>query len=385
MDRDLLDRSLDHAFAQPESLGTTNAMVIVHRGAIVRERYADGLDATTTHVSWSMAKSMLHATIGILVREGRLDVAAIADDPAWRAAGDPRGSITIDQLLKMRSGLLFHEDYVDEHTSHVIEMLFGAGKPDAAAYAAALPLEHEPDSVFHYSSGTSNILSAMVARLLGVRGDAYRAFLRRELWDPLGMKSAEPRFDEAGHWIASSFVFATAQDFARFGLLYLRDGIWSGRRILPEGWVDYARTHTGTDEETGLGYGAHWWLIPGSLGIFRCSGYNGQRIIVVPPLDLVVVRLGVSPVDLEPELERVPHAGDRRLPAAPGPIVEVSRDRKGLEAQWRAGGHWGGAPPPRPVASRVPGSRPSIAAHPTKETPHVRDHRWRVAGSLPGR
>ncbi len=304
VDRDLLDRSLDHAFAQPESLGTTNAMVIVHRGAIVRERYADGLDATTTHVSWSMAKSMLHATIGILVREGRLDVAAIADDPAWRAAGDPRGSITIDQLLKMRSGLLFHEDYVDEHTSHVIEMLFGAGKPDSAAYAAALPLEHEPDSVFHYSSGTSNILSAMVARLLGVRGDAYRAFLRRELWDPLGMKSAEPRFDEAGHWIASSFVFATAQDFARFGLLYLRDGVWAGRRILPEGWVDYARTYTGTDEETGLGYGAHWWLVPSDLGIFRCSGYNGQRIIVVPPLDLVVVRLGVSPVDLAPELER---------------------------------------------------------------------------------
>jgi CubicO group peptidase (beta-lactamase class C family) len=143
----------------------------------------------------------------------------------------------------------------------------------------------------------------VVARALGARGDAYREFLHRELFDRLGMRSADPRFDEAGHWIASSFVFATAQDFARFGLLYLRDGIWSGQRILPEGWVDYARTHTGTDEETGRGYGAHWWLIPGSLGIFRCSGYNGQRITLVPPLDLVVVRLGVSPVDLEPELE----------------------------------------------------------------------------------
>jgi len=304
VDRDLLDRTLDHAFSQPESLGTTNAVVVVHRGAIVRERYADGLDAAATHVSWSMAKSMLHAAIGILVRDGRIDVAAIADDPAWRTAGDPRGGITIDQLLTMRSGLLFHEDYVDEHSSHVIEMLFGAGKPDAAAYAAALPLEHEPGSVFSYSSGTSNILSAVVARALGARGDAYLEFLRLELWDPLGMKSAEPRFDEAGHWIASSFVFATAQDFARFGLLYLRDGVWAGRRILPEGWVDYARTHTGTDTETGMGYGAHWWLVPGSLGIFRCSGYNGQRIIAVPPLDLVVVRLGVSPVELAPELER---------------------------------------------------------------------------------
>jgi CubicO group peptidase (beta-lactamase class C family) len=304
VDRDLLDRSLDHAFDQPEELGTTNAVIIVHRGAIVEERYAVGLDAASTHVSWSMAKSMLQAVMGILVRQGRVDVTAPVDDPAWRTPGDPRGSITIDQMLKMRSGLLFHEDYVDEHTSHVIEMLFGAGKPDAAAYAASLPLEHAPGSVFYYSSGTTNILSALVARTLGVRGDAYREFLRRELWDPLGMKSADPRFDEAGHWIASSFVFATAQDFARFGLLYLRDGVWEGRRILPEGWADYARTHTGTDEETGMGYGAHWWLVPGSLGIFCCWGYNGQRIFVVPPLDLVVVRLGVSPEALDPELER---------------------------------------------------------------------------------
>ena len=283
VDRDLLDRTLDHAFSQPESLGTTNAVVIVHRGAIVRERYAEGLDVATAHVSWSMAKSMLHAAIGILVREGRLDVAAPADDPAWRAPGDRRRSITIDQLLKMRSGLLFREDYVDAKSSHVLEMLFGAGKPDAAAYAAALPLEHEPGSVFQYSSGTSNILSALVARALGARGDAYREFLRRKLFGPLGMQSADPRFDEAGHWIASSFVFATAQDFARFGLLYLRDGVFAGRRILPEGWVDYARTHSGTDAETGFGYGAHWWLIPGSLGIFRASGYNGQRITLVPP------------------------------------------------------------------------------------------------------
>jgi CubicO group peptidase (beta-lactamase class C family) len=100
VDRDLLDRTLDHAFTQPESLGTTSAVLIVHRGAIVVERYADDVDASATHVSWSMAKSMLHAVIGILSREGRIDVAAVADDPAWRAPGDPRGSITIDQLLK---------------------------------------------------------------------------------------------------------------------------------------------------------------------------------------------------------------------------------------------------------------------------------------------
>lgn len=304
VDRALLDETLDWAFAQPPELGETRAIVIVQRGAIVAERYADDVDADTTHISWSMAKSFLHAVVGILVREGRLDVGARAQVPEWQDESDPRHSITLDQLMRMSSGLQFVEDYVDEGISHVIEMLFGGHKDDTAAYAASLPLVHDPGTFWSYSSGTSNIVSRLTADALGASGDEYAAFLRRELFEAIGMRSATLRFDAAGTWIGSSFVFATARDFARFGLLYLRDGVWDGRRILPEGWVDYARTPTPTPESELLGYGAHWWLVPGSLGIFAATGYNGQRIMCVPALDLVLVRLGVTPVDLAESLRR---------------------------------------------------------------------------------
>lgn len=117
------------------------------------------------------------------------------------------------------------------------------------------------------------------------------AFLRRELFERIGMRSAQPRFDEAGHWIASSFLFATARDFARFGYLYLRDGIWEDERVLPAGWVDYARTIT---PASGGWYGAHWWHSLDGSGRFYASGYRGQSIVVDPARDLVVVRLGGS-------------------------------------------------------------------------------------------
>jgi CubicO group peptidase (beta-lactamase class C family) len=128
-----------------------------------------------------------------------------------------------------------------------------------------------------------------VSHVLGADRDGTRAFMRRELFDPLGMKTADPHFDAAGHFIGASYCPCSARDFARFGLLYLRDGSWDGRRILPEGWVDYSRTPS--PQSDGL-YGAHFWVTPGSLGIFSCQGAWGQRILIVPKLDLVVVRLG---------------------------------------------------------------------------------------------
>ena len=158
---------------------------------------------------------------------------------------------------------------------------------------------HEPDTFFSYSSGTSNIVSAAVARALGADETAYRSFLQTELFVRIGMHSTDPRFDEAGHFIGSSFVFATARDFARFGLLYLRDGVWDGEHILPKGWVDHGRTLT----PTSLGeYGAHWWLAMDGSGIFNASGYNGQYIVIDPSRDLVLVRLGLSPAEIRPNV-----------------------------------------------------------------------------------
>ncbi len=290
---------------QPETTVQTNALVVVHRGRIVAERYAAGLSPDDAQPSWSMAKSILHAAVGVLVRNGRLDVTARAPVPEWQAPGDPRAAITLDQLLHMTGGLRFCEDYVNEQVSDVIKMLFRPGADDTGAFAATLPLDHEPDTFFNYSSGTSNIVSRIVRDVVGA-GDAYPSFLRGELFEPIGMTSAEPRFDKAGTWIGSSFCFATPRDFARFGLLYLRDGTWDGRRILPEDWVDYGRTpapvQPDDDDRDWRGYGAHWWLWKDGLGTFFASGYAGQRLVLVPALDLIIVRSGNTPVERAPHL-----------------------------------------------------------------------------------
>ena len=296
---------LARAFSQPPELGETLAIVVVQGGEVVAEQYGPETGPHTTLISWSMAKSITQAFVGLLVRDGRLDVAAPAAVPRWQGADDPRASITLDQLLHMRSGLAFVEDYVDDQVSDVIEMLFGTGADDVAAYAESRPLVHEPGAVWSYSSGTTNIVSALAGRVVGGGEGGMRAYLARELFAPIGMTSAIPRFDAAGTFVGSSYLYATARDFARFGELYLHDGVWNGSRILPEGWVDYARTMTSppAPPDEPHGYGAHWWLWDDDFGTFGAHGYEGQYTLVVPPLDLVVVRLGTSPVELQPAVK----------------------------------------------------------------------------------
>ncbi len=299
--RGVVDGRLAFAFsaAAEPVIGQTHALLIVQGGRLIAERYADGFDAATTCHSWSMAKSVTQALAGILVADGKLDIHAPADVPEWRGAGDPRSAITLDQLLRMSSGLAFLEEYVAGQPSDVIEMLFGAGKDDVAAFAAAFPLAHRLGSFFAYSSGTTNIVSRCLARALGATGEGFAAFMRGRLFEPLGMTSPLPRFDAAGTFIGSSFCFATPRDFARFGLLYLRGGQWDGRPILPAGWVDYARTATyqqsGAEAADGR-YGAHWWLDLAGPGSFSANGYDGQYIIIRPDRDLILVRHGATPL-----------------------------------------------------------------------------------------
>jgi CubicO group peptidase (beta-lactamase class C family) len=295
VDKGRLAASLAQAFDDPGELGETWALVIVHAGALVFERYGAGRTADDSCRSWSMAKSITHALAGVLVGDGRLDIHAPADVPEWRAPGDPRAAITLDQLLRMSSGLAFTEAYVPGAPSDVIEMLFGAGQQDVAAFAAAFPLAHSPGSFFSYSSGTTNIVARLLAHALGAHGPAFEAFMRERLFSPIGMTSALPSFDDAGTFIGSSFCFATARDFARFGLLYLRDGQWDGGRLLPKGWVDYARTPTFQQADCVDGpYGAHWWLDLAGPGTFSANGYEGQYIVICPDRDLVIVRNGVT-------------------------------------------------------------------------------------------
>lgn len=299
VDRAALQGLLDHAFRRPEpdDLERTHAVLVAQHGAVVAERYAHDVGPDDTFLSWSIAKSVTNALIGILVRQGRIDVSQPLAAREW-PAGDPRRRITVDQMLRMVDGLRFREAehlgggsvrYYPEEESDVIPMLFGAGKHDVAAFAATLPRVAEPEARWNYNSGGSNLLARLVSETVGGGRDETLDFMRRELFDPLGMTTAKPRFDEAGHFIGSSHLTCSARDFARFGMLYLRDGVWDGHRILPEGWVDYSRTPTPQSE--GL-YGAHFWTLPGSLGIFQCDGAWGQRIVLVPRLDLVIVRLG---------------------------------------------------------------------------------------------
>ncbi len=281
----------------PESHGETLALLAVHRGRLVFERYAPGKTDQDTFVSWSMAKSILHAGVGILCGRGLLDPQQPAPVPGWKS--DARGRIRLEDLLRMVDGLDFAEVYEDGSGSDVIEMLFKSGKDDVAAFAEARPSAHPPGSYWNYSSGTSNVVSAIVRRRLAAQGDDTLSFLQRDLFDILGMKSAKPRCDPAGTFIGSSYVFATARDFARFGLLYLRNGIWEGRRLLPEGWVDHARTPTPASFGQ---YGAHWWLALDGTGIFTANGFNGQYIVVDPSRDLVLVRLGISNPNQRPRV-----------------------------------------------------------------------------------
>ena len=299
--------------SDPDRYGLHLALVVVHRGRLVAESYGATADAGTALVSWSMAKSVVHALVGVCVRDGLLALDQPAPVVEW--AGDDRRDITIGQLLAMTSGLHFVEDYVDDGVSDVIDMLFGSGIDDVAGFAVGKPLDHAPGTFWNYSSGTSNILARIVGDIAArrhpdrTREDAMRGFLADELFTPLVMASADPRFDAAGTFVASSFLYATARDFARFGYLYLRDGVWGDRRILPAGWADHARTPAGAVVPSGetFGYGHQWWLWDrqGLPAAFGAHGYENQLVVVDPTRDLVLVRLAKTPAPQQPNV--LPH------------------------------------------------------------------------------
>ncbi len=297
-DRAKLEGALANAFADG---GQTRAVVVVQGGAIVAERYAPGYNEYSRFQSYSVAKSITAALAGIAVRKGMLKLDEPAKVPQWRLPEDPRRAITLRHMLNMSTGLAWRDDYSDLAGSNVYAMLFGSGRHGTGDYAAEQPLVYRPGSRWAYSNGTSNIIATMVGRAVGGPGEPYRQFIANELFRPLGMRSAIAEFDAGGFFMGSSFVVATAQDYARFGLLYLRDGVWNGRRILPAGWVDFTRTPAPNAPDRR--YGAHFWLGPNEGGTppgkgqwpedaFAARGLFGQTIAIVPSRDLIVVKLG---------------------------------------------------------------------------------------------
>jgi CubicO group peptidase (beta-lactamase class C family) len=300
VDAERLAALLAKAIAQPDSLAITLAVAAVHRGRLVAEAYGPDTTADTTLISWSMAKSMTQTLIGLLISDGLLELDQRAPVAAW--TNDARCEITLRQLLHMTSGLEFVEDYVDAGVSHVIEMLFGDGINDHAAYATSFPLIHEPGSFWNYSSGTTNILARIAGDAIGGGQAGTEEYLQRRLFGPLEMTSAQPKFDTAGTFVGSSYVYATARDFARFGYLYLRNGMWADAPVVSPTWVDFAHepVPTGVDDDDRHGYGAQWWHWRHEPTVLMASGYETQRIIVEPARDLVLVRLGKTPAESSP-------------------------------------------------------------------------------------
>ena len=332
-----LERAVDALMDfEPGPVPQTRAVLIVQGGRLVLERYADGFERRTRFVSWSMAKTVTQAMVGILVREGRLDLDAPPGIELWQGPGDPRGAVTLRQLLQMTSGLANADRLPGPRGSQgfVSHMLFGAGSQDAARFAADVPLLHEPGSHWAYSTGTSVILGALVGDRARAAGEDIRAFAQRELFGPIGMRSAIPELDAAGSFLGGAFVWATARDWARFGLLYLRDGVWEQRRILPEGWVAFSRTPSSA--EGNRRHGAHLWINRGfeteevqrampqlPETTFSAQGRGGQYVVMVPSKDLVVVRLGENGTGERRELSRRVGAVAAAFPEVSAPEVSA--------------------------------------------------------------
>ncbi len=304
VNRAALQKALTLAFdePQPDHPRRTRAVVVVYGGRLIAERYAPGFGPQMPLAGWSMTKSVTATLIGILVGQGRLRLDQPAPVPAWRRSDDPRAKITIRHLLRMESGLSWRESYLNIW-GDVITMLFRS--PDVDAFARRKTLEHPPATAWRYSSGTANILCGIIRRTLA-SDERYWAFPRRALFNPLGMHSALMETDAAGNFIGSSFMYATARDWARFGLLWLQDGVWLGRRLLPPGWVKFCTSPTPRAPQ-GV-YGGQWWLNSGPPGkpgqrryrdlppdLFMAEGYEGQYLTIVPSRRLVVVRLGATP------------------------------------------------------------------------------------------
>lgn len=322
----LIDEAMSRE--QGDVMGETRQIVVIHKGQLVAEAYREGFGPETRLVSWSMAKSITQALVGRAVHEGLIDDIDAPMPGPWEA-DDPRAAITWRQWMTMTDGLDYTEvGETDLAKNDVVQMMFGPGRFDVVGYVKDLPQIHAAGTHWNYSTAGFHTISRAIQHHLGLgycststnennadslspitscapESDTEMAlWLQSNLFTPLGM-DAQPEFDASGTFLGGSLVYASARDFARFGYLYLRDGVWKEERLLPEGWVAFATTlHAGTDTNV---YGAGWWVTPpegetpthpqsaisAPYDAFHAGGNEGQTVWVVPSKDLVIVRLGL--------------------------------------------------------------------------------------------
>jgi len=296
-----LEKAVDGAFEDntEDKIIDTRAIVVVQNGKIIAQRFAEGFDENSRFLSWSASKSILSALIGTMVTDGTLALNGPAPVPEWSNVSDPRHDITLHHLLTMTSGLEFTERYIPDNDS--TDMLFKNGH--MGDYAVAKVLEYQPGVKWSYSSGTTNILSRILFDTSGGNLKSVYDYAWQRFFEPVGMTSAVFEPDVHGAFVGSSFFHATAQDWARFGLLFLNKGMVGDKRVLSEDWVKYSHTPTPLAPQ-GM-YGAQFWLNGGHptnheglmspdlpKDTYMARGYNKEEIAIIPSKNAVIVRLG---------------------------------------------------------------------------------------------
>ncbi len=292
IDSAALWKAVENTFVENDTANIirTRAVVILYKGELIAEKYGQSITPATPLLGWSMTKSVTNAMIGLLVKDEKLDIYKPAPIEQWQE--NARRDITTDHLLRMSSGLDFEENY--GQPSDATKMFFR--KKGAGEYALRSKVKVSPDQEWYYSSGTTNILQEIIQRKFIGRQKDYLLFPHTRLFQKIGMKSAIMEVDATGTYVGSSFMYATGRDWAKFGQLYLQDGIWNGERILPEGWVKYSATET--PKSDGM-YGAQFWLEHKDKSFpqdaFMALGFEGQSVTIIPSKQLVIVRLGCTP------------------------------------------------------------------------------------------
>jgi CubicO group peptidase (beta-lactamase class C family) len=310
VDRAALERALDYAFdndAQPRGQNT-RGMVVVYKGKIIAERYAEGWGPYTPQLSWSKGKSIAAALMGVLVQQGEYRLDQPAPVPEWQGERDPRRKIHISDLLRMSSGLDFDNfgaRFIPENEHW--QIYFNA--VDVHLHSINQPPRWAPNTVFRYRNSDPLLLMYLAKRAVEARGENFLDFPQRHLFDRIGVRSMVLETDPWGNFVITGYDFGGSRDWARFGLLHLWDGVWLGERVLPEGWVEFISTPAPGDPSQG--YGGLFWLNRGGsddripADAYWAAGHMGQRTMVIPSRDMVIVRQGPSPGDFNPFINKV--------------------------------------------------------------------------------
>ncbi|HEY4443237.1 MAG TPA: serine hydrolase [Steroidobacteraceae bacterium] len=294
-----VDRALEAAFAPPE--GLTAAVVVTWRGRIIAERYAPGITARTQLESWSMGKSVTAALMGVLIQQGVYDLWQPAPVPEWQSAGDARARIRIADLLRMSSGLRIRAPYDPDYDAagpYPDHLYLYTGGVNSFHYAATRPLQWPPNTVGRYRNTDPVLVNYLIRLAVEQRGGDYASFPQHALFDKIGVRSMVIETDPFGNLLTQGYDLACARDWARLGNLYLQDGVWDGRRILPKGFVKFVSTVAPAWAADGRPiYGGFFWIngdgaLPVPKDSYHMAGAGGQYTLIIPSHDLVVVRLG---------------------------------------------------------------------------------------------